>query len=127
MSSNAKPSKGSPVKSVNLHVGEIEPGVAKVDPIIVIDGVTRVFGGLTAVDVDHLEIPRNAITALIGTMADRGRKFTDGRNALIAHALFTGVKPSVIVEESKVDKGDVSRIAKRLSELKACKPTTREG
>ena len=67
------------------------------------------------------------ITALIGTMADRGRKFTDGRNALIAHALFTGVKASLIVEESKVDKGDVSRIAKRLSELKACKPTTREG
>ena len=60
-------------KSTGLHrvdpadpSGEIRPGVAKVDPIIVIDGVTRVFGGLTAVDVDHLEIPRNAITALIG-------------------------------------------------------------
>ncbi|MCG7413593.1 ABC transporter ATP-binding protein [Microbacterium aurum] len=33
---------------------------------MVIDGVTRRFGGLTAVDVEHLEIPRNAITALIG-------------------------------------------------------------
>ncbi|CAN5472230.1 ABC transporter ATP-binding protein [soil metagenome] len=66
MSSNTKPSKGSPVKSVNLHVGEIEPGVAKVDPIIVADNVTRTFGGLTAVDVAHVEIPRNAITALIG-------------------------------------------------------------
>ncbi|WP_435404992.1 ABC transporter ATP-binding protein [Microbacterium aurantiacum] len=33
---------------------------------MVIDHVTRRFGGLTAVDVDHLEIPRNAITALIG-------------------------------------------------------------
>jgi branched-chain amino acid transport system ATP-binding protein len=42
------------------------PGVAKVDPVIVIDGVTRRFGGLTAVDVEHLEIPRHAITALIG-------------------------------------------------------------
>ncbi|UUT36537.1 ABC transporter ATP-binding protein [Microbacterium elymi] len=31
-----------------------------------IDGVTRSFGGLVAVDVDHLEIPRGAITALIG-------------------------------------------------------------
>jgi len=57
-------------KSTGLHKadpsGVIAPGVAKVDPIIVADGVKRVFGGLTAVDVDHLEIPRGAITALIG-------------------------------------------------------------
>ncbi|MFD1339082.1 ABC transporter ATP-binding protein [Microbacterium lemovicicum] len=33
---------------------------------MVVDNVTRRFGGLTAVDVEHLEIPRNAITALIG-------------------------------------------------------------
>ena len=66
MSSNVKPTRGAPVKSVNLHIGEIEPGVAKVDPIIVADHVTRSFGGLTAVDVAHVEIPRNAITALIG-------------------------------------------------------------
>ena len=33
---------------------------------MIIDNVTRRFGGLTAVDVDHLEIPRGAITALIG-------------------------------------------------------------
>ena len=43
-----------------------EPGVAKPDPILVIDGVTRHFGGLKAVDVDHLEIQRGVITALIG-------------------------------------------------------------
>ena len=66
MSSNAKPTRGAPVKSVNLHTGDIVPGVAKVDPIIVADNVTRTFGGLTAVDVKHVEIPRNAITALIG-------------------------------------------------------------
>ena len=53
-------------KTVGLHVGEARPGVPKVDPIIIVDGVTRQFGGLTAVDVEHLEIPRNAITALIG-------------------------------------------------------------
>nr|WP_229663134.1 ABC transporter ATP-binding protein [Microbacterium album] len=46
--------------------GPAEPGVPKVDPILVIDGVQRRFGGLTAVDVEHLEIPRGAITALIG-------------------------------------------------------------
>ncbi|WP_395245856.1 ABC transporter ATP-binding protein [Agromyces sp. MMS24-K17] len=53
-------------KSTGLHVGDAGPGVKKVDPIIVADGIRRTFGGLTAVDVDHLEIPRNAITALIG-------------------------------------------------------------
>ena len=63
--SNSK-SEQTPVKSTGLHKGDIRPGVEKVDPIIVIDGVSRSFGGLKAVDVDHLEIPRGAITALIG-------------------------------------------------------------
>jgi branched-chain amino acid transport system ATP-binding protein len=54
------------VKTTGLHIGKIEPGVKKVDPIITMDHVHRQFGGLTAVDVEHLEIPRGAITALIG-------------------------------------------------------------
>lgn len=53
-------------KTTGLAKGPSEPGVAKVDPILTVDAVTRRFGGLTAVDVDHLEIPRGAITALIG-------------------------------------------------------------
>ena len=53
-------------KTTGLHVGEATPGVKKVDPIIIADGVRRSFGGVTAVDVEHLEIPRGAITALIG-------------------------------------------------------------
>ena len=53
-------------KTTGLHRGTAAPGVEKVDPIIVIDNVSRTFGGLKAVDVDHLEIPRGAITALIG-------------------------------------------------------------
>ncbi|MEJ1089297.1 ABC transporter ATP-binding protein [Microbacterium sp. Mu-80] len=53
-------------KSTGLAQGPAEPGVAKVDPILVADGVERHFGGLTAVNVEHLEIPRGAITALIG-------------------------------------------------------------
>ncbi|HKE52790.1 MAG TPA: ABC transporter ATP-binding protein [Actinomycetes bacterium] len=43
-----------------------EPGVPKPDPILVADNVVRRFGGLTAVDVEHVEIQRGAITALIG-------------------------------------------------------------
>jgi branched-chain amino acid transport system permease protein len=38
--------------------GEAAPGVAKDDPILIADGVRRTFGGLTAVDVEHVEIPR---------------------------------------------------------------------
>jgi ABC-type branched-chain amino acid transport systems, ATPase component len=53
-------------KATGLHVGDARPGVPKTDPILIADGIRRTFGGLTAVDVEHLEIPRNAITALIG-------------------------------------------------------------
>ena len=43
-----------------------EIGVTKPDPAIVVDGVTRTFGGLAAVDVEHAEFQRNCITGLIG-------------------------------------------------------------
>lgn len=42
------------------------PGASKPDPILVVDNIIRRFGGMTAVDVDHLEVQRGAITALIG-------------------------------------------------------------
>jgi branched-chain amino acid transport system ATP-binding protein len=50
----------------DLASGPAAPGVSKKNPILVADHITRSFGGIKAVDVDHLEIPRNAITALIG-------------------------------------------------------------
>ena len=50
----------------SISIGAASPGCKKVDPILVADGVTRKFGGLTAVDVAHVEIPRGMITALIG-------------------------------------------------------------
>ena len=54
-------------KSTNLHVGDAVPGVAKSDPIIVVDGVRRTFGGLTAVDVAGRSDPqRREMTVLAG-------------------------------------------------------------
>jgi len=43
-----------------------QPGSAKPDPLLVADHMVRRFGGLVAVDVEHLEVQRGAITALIG-------------------------------------------------------------
>lgn len=45
---------------------EARPGVSKPDPIMIADKVSRRFGGLLAVDVEHLEVQRGTITALIG-------------------------------------------------------------
>ncbi|PXY20916.1 ABC transporter ATP-binding protein [Prauserella muralis] len=52
--------------SVDLSAVAAEPGAAKPDPLLVVDGVSRSFGGLTAVHVEHLEIQRGTITSLIG-------------------------------------------------------------
>ena len=43
-----------------------EPGAAKPDPLLVADGVCRDFGGMRAVDVEHLEVQRGVVTGLIG-------------------------------------------------------------
>ncbi len=43
-----------------------QPGAGKPDPVLVIDSITRSFGGLRAVDVAHLEFQRGWITGLIG-------------------------------------------------------------
>ena len=56
----------TPVADLVIDVNNIVPGVAKKDPIVVADGVSRQFGGMTAVDVGHLEVQRGLITALIG-------------------------------------------------------------
>ena len=43
-----------------------EPGATKPDPILLADNIKKNFGGVVAVDVDHIEIQRGSITALIG-------------------------------------------------------------
>jgi neutral amino acid transport system ATP-binding protein len=82
-----------------------EPGVAKPDPLLVVDGVRKEFGGMRAVDVEHLEVQGGVITGLIGPngagkttlfnvltgfdRADAGHWSFDGRTAsgLSAHKL----------------------------------------
>jgi neutral amino acid transport system ATP-binding protein len=59
-------SSKKPQKTTDLHIGDAAPGCNKKDPMVVIDHVKKSFGGLTAVDVEHLEIPSGVITALIG-------------------------------------------------------------
>ncbi|MGH9134983.1 MAG: ABC transporter ATP-binding protein [Ilumatobacteraceae bacterium] len=43
-----------------------EPGSPKPDPILEVRDMVRSFGGILAVDVDHVEVQRGSITALIG-------------------------------------------------------------
>jgi branched-chain amino acid transport system ATP-binding protein len=54
----SRPSGGSAVTSSD--------GTDRQDAILVADNVVRRFGGLTAVDVDHVSVERGKITALIG-------------------------------------------------------------
>jgi neutral amino acid transport system ATP-binding protein len=87
----------------SLATVEAQPGVAKPDPILIADSVRRAFGGVVAVDVDHLEVQRGSITALIGPNGagkttlfnlltgfdtpDEGKWMFDGRNLekVVAH------------------------------------------
>lgn len=56
----------SPVRAALFTGVEPVPGSDKTDPILTVDNVKRLFGGLKAVDVQHMQIQRGAITALIG-------------------------------------------------------------
>lgn len=52
------------------------------------------------------------VPQLVRTLDGYGRRYSDARNALVAHLVATGVKQTDIVTETGLDKGDVSRIAK---------------
>jgi neutral amino acid transport system ATP-binding protein len=56
----------APATDTALAGVEAQPGVAKPDPALTVDRLHRNFGGIVAVDVDHVEVQRGLITALIG-------------------------------------------------------------
>lgn len=103
-----------------------EVGVAKPDPILVVDGVERRYGGLMAVDVDHLEVPRGVITALIGPNGagkttffnllcgfdrpDAGRWTFQGEDA-------SGVKPHVLARRGMVRTFQLTKTLGRMTVL----------
>jgi branched-chain amino acid transport system ATP-binding protein len=68
MAADAGSTVSRPSASARADLAGVEhvPGATKPDPLIVADNITRTFGGLKAVDVEHLEIQRGVITALIG-------------------------------------------------------------
>ncbi len=75
MSEQAAPTKTSPQmdypwdrEALRTELRQLPqvPGTPKPDPILTVDKTVRRFGGMVAVDVDHLEVQRGAITALIG-------------------------------------------------------------
>lgn len=69
----------------------------------------------------------NNTTATIAQWAAQGRTFTDARNAGVAHLIATGVKQAVIVSETGLDKGDVSRVAKLVKDMTAPQVKTLKG
>jgi branched-chain amino acid transport system ATP-binding protein len=68
MTPTGEPSRPADSSAARAALAEVEhePGAKKPDPIVVADHVVRQFGGLVAVDVEHVEIQRGVITALIG-------------------------------------------------------------
>jgi ABC-type branched-subunit amino acid transport system ATPase component len=54
------------MRAEELNGVAAQPGAGKPDPVLVIDSITRSFGGVRAVDVAHLEFQRGWITGLIG-------------------------------------------------------------
>jgi neutral amino acid transport system ATP-binding protein len=90
----------NPVAGVFDDVSPV-PGSSKPDPILVTNLVTKTFGGLVAVDVEHLEIQRGAITALIGP---------NGAGKTTFFNLLTGFdKPNT--SDVRLDGEDISGVA----------------
>ncbi len=87
------------------------PGSSKPDPILVVDSIARQFGGMTAVDVDHLEVQRGIITALIGP---NGAGKTTFFNLITGFDRPTSAKTGAhwSFDGAKLDKTSASSVAK---------------
>ncbi len=90
---------------------DTSPGAAKPDPILVVDKIVRQFGGMTAVDVEHLEVQRGIITALIGP---NGAGKTTFFNLITGFDRPTSAKTGAhwSFDGSKLDKTSASSVAK---------------
>ena len=90
---------------------EPTPGSSKPDPILVVDNIVRQFGGMTAVDVSHLEVQRGIITALIGP---NGAGKTTFFNLITGFDKPTSAKTGAhwSFDGAKLDKTSASSVAK---------------
>jgi neutral amino acid transport system ATP-binding protein len=101
-----------------------EPGSAKPDPVLTIDGMRRSFGGLRAVDIDHLEIQRNTITSIIGpngagktTLFNllTGFEFPDHGSYSLDGDLLVGVPAHRVAQRGMVRTFHLTNVLPRLS------------
>jgi neutral amino acid transport system ATP-binding protein len=109
---SSPPSLADPAARRALMAGvDPTPGSAKPDSILVVDNITRQFGGMTAVDVNHLEVQRGIITALIGP---NGAGKTTFFNLITGFDKPTSAKTGAhwSFDGAKLDKTSASSVAK---------------
>jgi neutral amino acid transport system ATP-binding protein len=97
-----------------------------IPPILEADGVRRTFGGLRAVDVDHLDVPRGRILALIGPNGAGKTTFfnvltgferADGGRWTFEGQQLTGEPPYQIAQAGMVRTFQLARALARMSVL----------
>jgi branched-chain amino acid transport system ATP-binding protein len=111
--------------AINVPIAP-EPGSAKPDPVLTIDGMRRSFGGLRAVDIDHLEIQRNTITSIIGpngagktTLFNllTGFEFPDSGSYALDGDILVGVPAHQVAQRGMVRTFQLTKVLPRLSVL----------